>query len=113
MSVLTFTCVVPTPVSKRVPGSLGEGTWMEHGLCRQVDPDLFFPAEQPVGPGRDNGMRSARLAKQVCSMCPVKTLCLEYAIRYPQDMDGVWGGLTRTERRELRRAWRGGEEEAA
>jgi WhiB family redox-sensing transcriptional regulator len=42
---------------------------------------------------------SVALAKRVCSTCPVKTECLEWAMEHPEE--GVWGGTTRQER-ELR-----------
>jgi WhiB family redox-sensing transcriptional regulator len=34
-------------------------------------------------------------ARRICSDCPVKTPCLEYALEFhPIDMHGVWAGLT-------------------
>ena len=41
-------------------------------------------------------------AKQVCAECPIKTECLEYALRNFEEF-GVWGGLTPKQRRPLRR----------
>jgi WhiB family redox-sensing transcriptional regulator len=39
---------------------------------------------------------SVALAKRVCSTCPIKTACLEWALEHPEE--GVWGGTTRQER---------------
>ena len=36
------------------------------------------------------------LAKRVCSACPIKSECLEWALEHPEE--GVWGGTTRPER---------------
>jgi WhiB family redox-sensing transcriptional regulator len=70
-------------------------------LCAQVDPELFFPEKgQPSG-----------AAKAVCAACPVTELCL--ATFGPLVGDGVVGGLTAGERRELRRAERRASERPA
>jgi WhiB family redox-sensing transcriptional regulator len=65
------------------------------GTCRQVPlrllPD-FFP---------DRG-QSAEPAKRVCHRCPVEAACLAWAIERKID-DGVMGGLSKDERREIRR----------
>jgi hypothetical protein len=39
---------------------------------------------------------SVALAKRICSSCPIKTECLEWALEHPEE--GVWGGTTRQER---------------
>jgi len=70
----------------------GSGAWRDEALCRQVDPELFFP---------ETG-GSAREAKQVCGRCPVRAACLDWAIAHDQRY-GVWGGLTVSERIQLRR----------
>lgn len=69
--------------------------WREDAACRGVDTDVFFPVtEEEAGP-----------AKTVCASCPVREECLEFALQTRQE-DGVWGGLTETERRRLRRRLR-------
>lgn len=67
--------------------------WTGSALCAQVDPELFFP---------DQGSNSAA-AKRLCESCPVIEPCREEAIATPE-LDGVWGGLTKGERRKLRQA---------
>ena len=61
-------------------------------LCAQVDPDLWFP-EKGANP---------RPAKQLCQACPALTACLQYALEHP--VDGVWGGTSVGERKDLARA---------
>jgi WhiB family redox-sensing transcriptional regulator len=67
-------------------------SWREEAACKGLDTNMFFPAsDADAGP-----------AKAVCATCPVRDLCLEWAIASHQE-DGVWGGMTDTERRRLRR----------
>ncbi len=67
-------------------------TWRREAACRDLDTNVFFPlTDDEAGP-----------AKAVCATCPVREQCLEFALATRQD-DGVWGGLTETERRRLRR----------
>lgn len=68
-------------------------TWMFDGTCNEVGSDLFFPE---LG---DNAWH----AKKVCSACPVKDLCLDYALTY-EIRDGIWGGTSAKERSALRGA---------
>ncbi len=69
--------------------------WREDAACRGMATDIFFPdSDQDAGP-----------AKEICASCPVQEECLEYALMTRQN-DGVWGGLTETERRRLRRRLR-------
>jgi WhiB family redox-sensing transcriptional regulator len=68
--------------------------WMAHARCREADPALFYPrfADQSF------------YAKRVCDSCPVAAECLDFALDTAEyDDHGVWGGLTRIERRKLRR----------
>ena len=72
-------------------------TWRDRAICRDTDPDLFFP----VGTTGQALVQIAR-AKEVCNECPVKVDCLEYALETNQD-SGIWGGLAEEERRAIRR----------
>jgi len=72
--------------------------WMEDGLCRQFDADLFFPD----GRGAAITVQTEE-AKTVCGWCPVKQTCLDWAVATGQS-SGVWGGLSEDERIPLRRA---------
>lgn len=66
--------------------------WKLHGVCRTVDPELWFP-ESSAG-----GFR----AKRMCRSCPVQMECLEYAMAN-NEVFGIWGGMTTSERKKMRR----------
>jgi predicted RecB family nuclease len=40
-------------------------------------------------------------AKELCNACPVKLLCLRWALQENEEV-GIWGGLTPTERIQLK-----------
>lgn len=73
-------------------GDEGELSWQADALCAQTDPEAFFP--EKGGSTRD--------AKRVCSECPVREACLEYAMENDERF-GIWGGLSERERRRLRK----------
>jgi WhiB family redox-sensing transcriptional regulator len=64
---------------------------MLRAACRNMGPDLFH-----------NDDRKARGAKAFCSGCEVKEECLNYALAQ-HIHEGVWGGMTGTERQSYRR----------
>jgi hypothetical protein len=70
--------------------------WRDSALCREVDPDLFFPP----GDGPLGQWQIAR-AKAVCAGCPVIAECLAFALT--QLPEGIVGGTTPAERVALRR----------
>jgi WhiB family redox-sensing transcriptional regulator len=72
-------------------------TWRTHAVCRDTDPELFFP----VGTTGQALLQIAK-AKGVCCECPVKSECLDFAIETNQDT-GIWGGFSEEERRQMRR----------
>lgn len=73
----------------------GDTRWMDGALCAGADTELFF-SDNPT---------DIAAAKSICSVCPVRSQCLRYALERPQ-LDGVWGGATRVERAEMRRTRR-------
>ena len=74
-----------------------DDTWRDHALCRDTDPELFFP----VG---TTGVAVTAIdhAKRVCEQCTVTQECLDFALDTNQD-SGIWGGLSEEERRQIRR----------
>lgn len=72
-------------------------SWRDHALCRDTDPELFFP----VGT-TGLALLAIERAKQVCGECLVRDECLDFALETNQD-SGVWGGLSEEERRVIRR----------
>lgn len=91
---------VKTPSRFSVPGWYGEiemggvvdTDWMARGKCRDMDPTVFFP----------NDGIGVQMAQRICEDCPVKVVCLEYALTNRVD-HGVWGGTSERERRRLLR----------
>ena len=71
--------------------------WRHRALCRDEDPELFFP----IGT-TGHALVQMEQAKAVCRRCPVVESCLDWALRSGQD-SGVWGGLSEDERRALKR----------
>ncbi|TWE24245.1 WhiB family transcriptional regulator [Prauserella muralis] len=68
--------------------------WHEHAACRDTDPDAFFPERDP------DIRANIATARRICQHCPVRRDCLDYALAHP-DVEGIWGGLTTRERRQL------------
>ncbi|MFI7691731.1 WhiB family transcriptional regulator [Nonomuraea sp. NPDC049655] len=88
-------------------------SWQERAACRGEDLTLFFGADGERGEAKD---RRERVAKAVCSGCPVRRECLDYALSVPEKY-GVWA-LTEDERarerrRRMRRAGQAGVEAVA
>ena len=71
--------------------------WRHHALCRDEDPELFFP----IGTAGPAAVQVEQ-AKVVCRRCPVTADCLTWAIETGQDA-GVWGATSEDERRALAR----------
>ncbi|MGW2075068.1 WhiB family transcriptional regulator [Streptomyces sp. NPDC001953] len=71
--------------------------WGDKGVCREHDPDLFFPDDWRRGPGK----LDAIAAKRVCGRCPVLEPCLHDALERGET-HGVWGGLDPDERLQLK-----------
>ena len=72
--------------------------WRHDALCRDEDPELFFPIGT-TGPGATQ----VEAAKVVCRRCAVVEPCLTWALETGQDT-GVWGGTSEDERRALKRS---------
>ena len=89
MSASTMRRVSREPVA----GHARSEDFRHRAMCREVDPDLFYPvAEQ--GPDHDAQVGAA---KAVCARCPVREACLAWALRgLPY---GIAGGMTEHERR--------------
>ncbi len=72
--------------------------WRHRSACRDVDPELFFPAALPGSPA---AREQAAAAQAVCGRCPVRVPCLADSLTDPY---GVWGGLAEEQRDPLARA---------
>ncbi|GAA1095524.1 WhiB family transcriptional regulator [Nocardiopsis metallicus] len=65
----------------------------QEGHCRShpdLPPEAWFPA-QGLG-------EVARQARKVCRSCPVRDICLAWALE-AQIADGIWGGTSPTDRK--------------
>lgn len=73
----------------------GDTEWMAAAACRGKSNWAFF------APGRF----AREEAFKVCADCPVREECLHYAmthnLNHPED--GIWGGMTNSQRRRMRR----------
>ncbi|HET9600677.1 MAG TPA: WhiB family transcriptional regulator [Acidimicrobiales bacterium] len=71
--------------------------WRSEALCRDTDPELFFPIGTTGA-----ALLQIEQARAVCRQCPVQAECLDFALATNQD-SGIWGGTSEEERRVLRR----------
>lgn len=65
---------------------------IEQAACRGIDTRLFFPER-----GEDT-----TIAKRICTSCPVRTPCRDWALANGERF-GIWGGTSERERRNSRR----------
>lgn len=64
--------------------------------CKQGDPELFFPPKYNL-----EYKKQIEEAKAVCDSCPIRYLCLDWAVAIP-GLEGLWAGTTPPERRRMR-----------
>lgn len=65
-------------------------SWQRNASCVGLESTIFYPpTDAESGP-----------AKAVCSECPVRQDCLEFAITV-REKEGIWGGATAAERQSL------------
>ena len=69
--------------------------WQQDALCKETDPEAFFPEKGG----------STREPKAVCLSCTVRVACLTYALANDEEF-GIWGGLSEKERRRVKRGHR-------
>ena len=70
----------------------GDTHWRDFAGCAEADPELFFPEQ-----GGD-----IRDARAICSKCPVRSQCLDYALQHDERF-GIWGGMSERDRRRIKR----------
>lgn len=69
--------------------------WRKGAECATIAPDLWFP----------NKGEAAHQAKAICkTQCLVREFCLEYAVTNTAIQTGIWGGMTPTQIRAIRKA---------
>jgi WhiB family transcriptional regulator, redox-sensing transcriptional regulator len=67
-------------------------TWQDQAACGDADADLFFSLDED----------DQREALAYCDACPVRSACLEQAVRN-REQYGIWGGMREQDRRRLTR----------
>ena len=77
--------------------STAQDEWRDEALCRDTDPELFFP----IGT-TGHAIVAIEEAKRLCTECKVIDECLDFALETNQD-SGVWGGHSEEERLAIRR----------
>jgi Transcription factor WhiB len=83
------------PDHNRALGVVGNtDNWTGVAACRHLGAHLFF-SQRP---------QDIDAAKNVCADCPARAQCLEDALTQDEAVDGIWGGHTRNERTQIRRA---------
>jgi WhiB family redox-sensing transcriptional regulator len=83
---------MPRTRDKKAPEQEPRPTFMEHGLCAQIDPEMFYP----------EAGGSARPAKRICEHCPVTFDCLTWALAHNEKF-GIWGGTAPKDRDKMLR----------
>jgi WhiB family redox-sensing transcriptional regulator len=86
----------PDPAGLDLPdlaGLIDRPEWFRRAACRGMGTGQFFPSRGGTG----------QPARAICSTCPVRSECLDYAMGQA-DTVGVWGGLSAKERARMRRA---------
>lgn len=76
---------------------LHRSDWTLRAACVGLPPALFSPEEPLAGGDFAARQGAVAAAKAVCFGCPVWRDCLNYALDNKVE-DGIWGGLTATER---------------
>jgi WhiB family transcriptional regulator, redox-sensing transcriptional regulator len=88
--------------------------WMELGACNDADPTIFFPVQRQAVvtgsalPGYADDLDDVEPdyppdeVKAICGFCPVKDICLSWALKNA-DIVGIWGGTSTYQREQLHR----------
>lgn len=72
--------------------------WKLLAACRHDGPTIYFPSPTQCG-------RIMTEAYKVCSTCPVRTACLEFALANNINY-GVWGGVSEKGRKRIKKSRR-------
>jgi len=72
--------------------------WQRLAACRGEDSSFYFAPS--YFENRSEKLAREAVAKRICAVCPVRELCLDYALE-TREAHGVWGGLNETERRAI------------
>jgi WhiB family redox-sensing transcriptional regulator len=84
--------------------------WQRYGKCVGAPSEWFFPERLDKQTDSEKSIHVAKCissAKALCAQCPVKSECLDFALK-TMDLGnyGVWGGTTPGQREAIREAFR-------
>ena len=65
------------------------------GICADGEPEAWYPLS------RRPRQQKRLYAAEVCAGCPVRQMCLDYAMEAGEEY-GVWGGVCEEDRRDMR-----------
>ena len=75
-----------------------DDAWQAKASCRGPQAIVFFPPS--YFERKDEKLEREGRAKSICTTCPVRIPCLEYAVKI-KEPHGIWGGLNEIERKQL------------
>lgn len=83
-----------------VMGRLGrvtitEQNWRDTAACKGKPTQWWF--------SNKGDYLAVNRAKAICSECPVRSECLEYALKGSELMVGIWGGMSLSQRKRILR----------
>lgn len=76
-----------------------DNRWLDEAACRGLPPSVFYPDDFTM-------WAEAAVVKDLCSMCPVRSQCVDAAVTSPMEEDGWWG-LPPDDIRTLRQLYKG------
>jgi WhiB family redox-sensing transcriptional regulator len=89
--------------NSRQPGALIDNwTWQRDAACAGKDVNIFFHPEFERGASR---ARRVMQAQSICSACPVRQRCQDYAVE-TEEFYGTWGGVDELTRKDQLKATR-------
>ncbi|MEO8477828.1 MAG: WhiB family transcriptional regulator [Actinomycetota bacterium] len=74
--------------------------WQHHAACRGEDSSYFYAPNYFEKRAQKNAREA--VAKSLCAACPVREICLDYALDV-SETHGIWGGYNEMERRAILR----------
>jgi WhiB family redox-sensing transcriptional regulator len=92
----------PSRVTTYAPDIDSAANWQARGLCRDHDPERWFPVGKTGSHVRTQLVEDV---KEICRACPVAETCLNWALD-EGITDGVWGAADEAERDEMLRGER-------
>ena len=85
---------------KKAPGSQ-DLDWMNDAECGGLDVNVWIP-DFPFSDGQSANRDVQQIGLQICHKCPVRIMCLNFALATTDyKPEGIWGGTTELQRKAL------------